>query len=259
MGYNNLGGGLVGQVGSDGAFRVTHTANFSSWGDVVYTPNGLVFFKSSYSTGIVAVGRIQPNGVFVQTDSKILDGGWRETEVYAVGNDLIFFDYAHDFWGELLYPQLSGRYRVGEANGSGQLTLRSEECSPELAGGVVIPAVLGNSLLLYAAQDTPEYHQFSYTRKVQAGWALVAAFRQPSYYLNPSCWGKLRIKQEYQEGSFAARWEKIVHTSNGVFFHSPSTGAAMVGQFDAYGNFTQTHDLPDWLEAGYWQVINVTD
>ncbi len=260
MRLDNLSGGLVGQVGNDGYFRVTHTADFAWWNKVVNTPNGLFFYRNAAVTWTVAVGRIQPNGVFTQTDSEENISGSLENEVLALGNDLIIFGYARDITGIPLYPQLSGHYRVGSVNSFGQFELRGEECSPQLAGGYIIPAVLGNNLFLYAANDTPQNQvPGTYVRTVNAGWALVGAFRQPSYYLNPSCWGKLQIKQEYQGGSFAAGWEKIVHTSNGVFFHSPSTGAAMVGRFDTYGNFTQTHDLPDWLEAGHSHVINVTD
>jgi hypothetical protein len=94
---------------------------------------------------------------------------------------------------------------------------------------------------------------------VNAGWASVSTFRPPSNYLNSSCWGKLRIKQEYPEGSFAAGWSKILYTANGTFFHNTDTGAAMVGSFDSDGNFTLLQDLPSWLDPGYTHVINVTE
>lgn len=254
-------GGLVGQVGSDGSFRVTQRPDFARWANVVNTPNGLFFWHY----GLAAVGRIQSNGSFVQTYGQNLGYFWSVDKAIAVGNDLLLFDYARDFYGTALIGASgglwSGRYRVGGVNSSGQFALRSEGCSPQLAGGYIIPAVLGNNLFLYAAQDTPEdtYPAPIYVRRVQAGWAMISAFRPANNFTNPDCWGKLAIKQEHPAGTFASGWNKIVYTANGVFFYDVYTGATLVGQFDATGGFTPTHDLPAWFEAGYSHIINVTD
>ena len=262
------GGGIVGQVGNDGSFRVTYAGNFAAWAKVVYTPNGLVFYKSNYlGTGYVAVGRIQPNGAFVQTYSSTLAGQWLENEVIAVGNDLVFLAYAHyvHVFPETTFNHVTGRYRVGGITSSGQFALRSELCSPALAGGFLVPTVIGNDLFLYAAEDTvfspddPSLFTDSFTRLVQSGWGMVASFGGSGiFYPNPSCRGKLIIKQEHSEGSFGNGY-KIISTANGIFFYHPTFGSVRVGSFDVDGNFIETQNIPNWLDPGYRMVVNVTD
>jgi len=254
------GGGIVGQVGSDGSFRVTQNANFAVWANVVNTPNGLMFFKIDVNSRsmIVAVGRIQPNGVFVQTYSTSLPVLWLGTQIVALGNDLVFLPYA--YWTSIsLFPQLSGQQQVGTVTSAGQFTLRSSDCSPDLAGGYVIPAVIGSDLFLYAQADTPSGDYTVYRRRVQAGWAAVGTISSGNIYLDPACRGKLSVKREYPGGSFSPGWDQIVYTTNGVFFYNSSNADAAVGSFDAAGNFTQTQSLYNQLNGGYKFVVNITD
>ena len=266
------GGGIVGQVGSDGSFRVTYASNFSPWAKIVYTPNGLVFWQlalSGVDKRVIAVGRIQPNGAFVQTYSGIVEFPIAEHEVIAVGNDLIFMRYATfasniQFYSYLRsdLPRLDGAYRLGGISSSGQFALKSTLCSPALAGGYLVPTVIGNDVFLYVAEDGafPFDSFFGFTNLKQSGWAMVASFGGSGYfYPDRSCRGKLIIKQEHPEGSFAAGWHNIVNTANGIFFHNPNNGSVMVGSLDVNGNFTETQNIPNWLDPGYSMVVNVTD
>lgn len=260
--FPTLGGGIVGQVGSDGSFRVTYSGRFDAWAKVLNTPNGLFFWKPDGATVAVAAGRIQPNGIFVQTFGSYLSDSWHEQEVVAVGNNLILFTKPINYPSIDGVRALLGKYRVAEINSASQFALKSKECSQTLPSGFISPTVIGNDLFLYAFSggEADHYLNPGAAPFILPGWATVLTFGGSEYfYPNPLCKGKPIIKQEYPEGSFAAGWSKIVNTANGVFFHNPNTGAVMVGNFDGDGNFTQTQGLGNWLAPGYTMVIKVTD
>jgi hypothetical protein len=200
------------------------------------------------------------NGAFSQTHSGTTDRVALDHEVVAIGNDLVFLPYARRFPDGLsLYPQLSGSYRVGGISSNGQFALRNSTwCAGALAGGYVIPAVLGNDLLLYSVQDGNDYGSpLSFSRLVLGGWAQLSTFQQPSNFIPYACWGQLKTKYELPEGFFSRGWSEIVPTANGTLMHNPDDGATVVGSFNADGTFSQlSYNL---LDVGYWKVINMTE
>jgi hypothetical protein len=254
-------GGLIGQVRPDGLFIVTQYPNISHWTNVVDTPNGVFFLRAhgGLLPSPFAVGRILPNGTFLQTHSGNTADVVMEQNVVAIGNDLLFLPYARYVYGSL-WPQLSGAYRVGGINSSSKLDLRNRTwCGATLAGGFVIPIVLGNDLLLYSVEDgySPQGGHANFTRLILGGWAQINTFEQSSDFIPSACWGQLKTKYEFSEGFLSRGWSRIVHTANGTLMHNPIDGATVVGSFSADGTFSQlSYNL---IDAGYTTVIKMAE
>jgi hypothetical protein len=230
----------------------------------VNTPNGVFFLRAH--GGLIpspfAVGRILSNGIFLQTHSGSINVGLGNN-VIAIGSDLVFMPYPYlGLAGYSLYPQVSGRHRVGGIDSNGQFELRNSTwCAAALAGGNIIPVVLGNDLLLYSVQDggspSPYPYENLFSRLVLGGWAQINTFQQPSDFTPYACWGQLKTKYEFPEGFFSRGWSKILPTANGVLMHNPGDGAIVVGSFNADGAFSQiSYNL---IDTGYTMVIKMTE
>jgi hypothetical protein len=258
---------LIGQVRSDGHFQVTQYAKLGQWTNIVNTPNGVFFLlaEATYTSWPFAVGRVLANGTFSQTHSGIADKspiyGFR-CEVVAIGNDLVFLSYAREGLAPgLLDRQFSGHHIVGGISNNGQFARRNSTwCAAALAGGYIIPVVLGNDLLLYSVWDGNDYGYglpWHFSRLVLGGWAQLSTFQQPSDFIPYACWGQLKTKYELPEGFFSRGWSRIVPTANGTLMHNPDDGATVVGSFNADGTFSQlSYNL---LDVGYTKVINLTE
>jgi hypothetical protein len=256
---------LIGQVRSDGLFQVTQYAKLGQWTNIVNTPNGVFFLRAhaGFTSWPFAVGRVLASGAFSQTHNGIADiasGESMSYEVVAIGNDLVFLPYARNaLQPGLLHKQFSGHYSVGGISSNGQFTRRNSTwCAAALAGGHIIPVVLGNDLLLYSVWDGNDYGSTSsFSRVALGGWAQLSTFQQPSNFIPYACWGQLKTKYELPEGFFSRGWSRIVPTANGTLMHNPDDGATVVGSFNADGTFSQlSYNL---LDVGYAKVINLTE
>jgi Zn-dependent metalloprotease len=222
-------GGLIAHVGAAGNLIQTKSygANsFSSWTHIVDTGYGLFFYNRG--NGIVVVGNVNQDGVFVQTDSgKTISSGY--DQVVVQGSNLLFYNNA------------TGGYGQGSIDSAGKFSaVTITSCGSALQPGYRTIIAAGTNFFFYNPDN---------------GAAAVGNRLPANIFTVTTCWNQLSLKKVYAPYNFSPGWTNIVNTANGVLFYNSGNGSTAVGYFGVDGGFVQTAWYPDGLSANWSNIV----